>query len=189
LTTSRLAIQNVCVSIAPISSIRLQGLTLMASPDKQQKRAKRAKSKAKQNRSGKPAQGLFHPVLASPLVNEPFDDVEIDLSTFDFEDVLANGFDPADFDDLFQAMKAAEFISQLAMCVVFLQYPVLELVIAEEEEENATDFLMSLLVAYRANFYDEDEDTAVAWMESKAFQADYNEASRILVGKNNQQSR
>jgi hypothetical protein len=48
---------------------------------------------------------------------------------------------------------------------------------------------MSLLIAYRANFYDEDEDTAVAWMEGKAFLADYNEASRILVGKNNQQSR
>lgn len=161
----------------------------MASPDKQQKRAKRAKTKAKQNRSGKPAQSLFHPVLASPLVNDPFDDVEIDLSTFDFAEVVANGFDPADFDDLFQAMKAAEAISQLAMCVVFLQYPVLELVISEEEEDSATDFLMSLLIAYRGNFYDEDEDTAVAWMSSDAFQANYNEASRIIVGKNNQRSR
>ncbi|MEA9978741.1 MULTISPECIES: hypothetical protein [unclassified Pseudomonas] len=161
----------------------------MASPDKQQKRAKRAKTKAKQNRSGKPAQSLFHPVLASPLVNEPFDDVDVDLSTFDFADLLANGFDPADFDDLFQAMKAAESISQLAMCVVFLQYPVLELVISEEEEEHATNFLTGLLIAYRTNFYDEDEDTAVAWIGSDAFQADYNEASRILVGKNNQPSR
>lgn len=161
----------------------------MASPDKQQKRAKRAKIKAKQNRSGKPAQSLVHPVLASPLVDEPFDDVEIDLSTFDFEDILENGFDPAAFDDLFQTMKAAETISQLAMCVVFLQYPVLELVIAEEEEENATDFLMELLVTYRAMFYNEDEDTAVAWIESPAFQADYVEASRILVEKNKRRGR
>jgi hypothetical protein len=81
-------------------------------------------------------------------------------------------------------MKAAEAISQLAMCVVFLQYPVLELVIAEEEEEDATDFLMSLLIMYRAMFYDEDEDAAVVWMEGPTFQADYNEASRILQEKN-----
>jgi hypothetical protein len=156
----------------------------MASPDKQQKRAKRAKTKAKQNRSGKPSQSFVHPVLASPLVNEPFDDVEIDLSTFDFQDIVENGFDPADFDDLYQAMRAAAAISQLAMCVVFLQYPVLELVIAEEDEEPATDFMMGLLVMYRAMFHDEDEDTAIAWMESPAFQADYNEASRILTEKN-----
>ncbi|MGV8921085.1 MAG: hypothetical protein ACOH2R_25475 [Pseudomonas sp.] len=156
----------------------------MASPDKQQKRAKRAKTKAKQNRIGKPVQNVVHPVLSSPLINEPFDDVEIDLITFDFNDILENGFDPADFDDLFTAMKAAEAISQLAMCVVFLQYPVLELVIAEEDEENATDFLMSLLIAYRSIFYGDDEDTAIAWMEAPAFQADYNEASRILVEKN-----
>lgn len=156
----------------------------MASSDKQQKRAKRAKTKARQNRVGRPAQSVVHPVLASPLINQPFDDVDIDLSTFDFKDILENGFDPADFDDLFQAMKAAEAISQLAMCVVFLQYPVLELVIAEEEEEDATDFLMSLLIAYRAMFYDEDEDAAVVWMEGPTFQADYNEASRILQEKN-----
>ncbi|WP_397450963.1 hypothetical protein [Pseudomonas sp. NA-150] len=156
----------------------------MASPDKQQKRAKRAKTKAKQNRIGKPVQNVVHPVLSSPLINEPFDDVEIDLSTFDFNDILENGFDPADFDDLFSAMKAAEAISQLAMCVVFLQYPVLELVIAEEEEENATDFLMGLLISYRAIFHDEDEEAAVVWIGSSAFQADYNEASRILLEKN-----
>ncbi|MDY7567497.1 hypothetical protein QN400_21330 [Pseudomonas sp. RTC3] len=161
----------------------------MASSDKQQKRAKRAKTKARQNRVSKPAQSVVHPVLASPLINQPFDDVDIDLSTFDFKDILENGFDPADFDDLFQTMKAAEAISQLAMCVVFLQYPVLELVIAEEEEEDATDFLMSLLIAYRAMFYDEDEDAAVVWMEGPVFQADYNEASRILQEKNKTLSR
>jgi len=75
------------------------------------------------------------------------------------------------------------------MCVVFLQYPVLELVIAEEEEEDATDFLMSLLIAYRAMFYDEDEDAAVVWMEGPVFLADYNEASRILLEKNKALSR
>ncbi|WP_268799097.1 hypothetical protein [Pseudomonas huanghezhanensis] len=156
----------------------------MASPDKQQKRAKRAKDKARQNRMGKTVQNVVHPVLANPFVNEPFDDVEIDLSTFDFKDIAENGFDPADFDDLFQAMKTAEGISQLAMCVVFLQYPVLELVIAEEPEEDATDFMMGLLITYRAIEHDQDEDAAIEWIGSEAFQADYNHASQILEKKN-----
>ena len=156
----------------------------MASPDKQQKRAQRAKAKAKQNRMGKPKPNLLHPVLANPLINEPFDDVDIDLSTFDFQDIQENGFDPAHFDDLFQAMKLAEGISLLAMSLVFLQYPVLELVIAEEEEDPATDFMMGLLIVYRAIFHDEDEDTAVQWIGSDTFQAAYNEASMILQKRN-----
>lgn len=155
----------------------------MASPDKQQKRAQRPKAKAQQNRAGKAKANVVHPLLANPLVNEPFDDVEIDLSTFDFKDIEENGFDPADFDDLFQAMKVGEGISLLAMCLVFLQYPVLELVIAEEGEEAALDFMMGLLIAYRGIFHDEDEDTAVNWISGDAFQTAYNEASTILQKK------
>lgn len=155
----------------------------MASPDKQQKRAQQAKAKAQQNRAGKAKANVAHPLLANPLVNEPFDDVEIDLSTFDFKDIEENGFDPADFDDLFQAMKVGEGISLLAMCLVFLQYPVLELVIAEEGEEAALDFMMGLLIAYRGIFHDEDEDTAVNWIGGAAFQTAYNEASTILQKK------
>jgi len=156
----------------------------MASPDKQKKRAQRAKAKAKQNRIGKPKSHALHPLLANPLIDEPFDDVAIDLSTFDFKDIEENGFDPADFDDLFQAMKMGEAISLLAMCLVFLQYPVLELVVSEEEEDPATDFMMGLLIVYRAIYHNEDEDTAVAWIGSEAFQTAYNEASVILQQKN-----
>ncbi len=157
----------------------------MASPDKQQKRAQRAKAKAKQNRSAKakPKADVVHPLLANPLINEPFDDVDIDLSTFDFKDIEENGFDPADFDDLFQAMNAGEGISLVAMCLVFLQYPVLELVVAEEDDDAAADFMMGLLITYRAIFHDEDEDTAVAWINADAFINAYSEASLILQKK------
>ena len=161
----------------------------MASPDKQQKRAKRAKIKAKQNRSGKSAANGLHPAFASPLVSHPFEDIAVDLSTFDFQDILENGFDPAMFDELFDAMHAASAISQLALCLVFLQYPVLELVVAEEEEDNATDFMMGLLSTYRALFFEEDEDTAVEWMSSTSFQADYQEASRLLTQRNEKAAR
>lgn len=155
----------------------------MASPDKQRKRTQRAKDKAKQNRSSKTKAKIRSPILANPLVNEPFDDVEIDLSTFNFKDIEENGFDPADFDDLFQAMNAAEGISLLAMCLVFLQYPVLELVIAEEGEEPAIDFMIGLLIVYRGMFHNDDEEAAVNWIGSDTFQAAYNEASAILQQK------
>ena len=151
----------------------------MSSPKKQQKNAQRAKTKAKQNRTGKPAKPS-----AGSLIDNPFDDVKIDLSTFDFQDILENGFDPADYDDLFQAMKAAEAKNQLTMCMVFLQYPVLELVISEEEEEPATDFLMGLLIEYRIAVHGDDEDSAMAWIETPAFQKDYVEASRLLLERN-----
>ncbi|KAF1060919.1 MAG: hypothetical protein GAK45_02378 [Pseudomonas citronellolis] len=155
----------------------------MASSEKQQKRARRAKAKAKQNRTGKAKANVVHPLLANPLINEPFDDVDIDLSSFDFKDIQENGFDPADFDDLFQAMHASENINLLALCLVFLQYPVLELVIAEEEQDPATDFIMALLVAYRRFFHDEDEEVALDWISSEAFTTSYEEASLILKKK------
>ena len=151
----------------------------MSSPKKQQKNAQRAKTKAKQNRVGKPAKAS-----AGSLIDNPFDDVKIDLSTFNFQDILDNGFDPADYDDLFQAMKAAEAINLQTMCAVFLQYPVLELVISEEEEEPATDFLMGLLIEYRIAVHGDDEDSAVAWIETPAFQKAYVEASRLLTERN-----
>ena len=151
----------------------------MSSPKKQQKNAQRAKTKAKQNRVGKPAKAS-----AGALIDNPFDDVKIDLSTFNFQDILDNGFDPADFDDLFQAMKAAEAINLQTLCLVFLQYPVLELVISEEEEEPATDFLMGLLIEYRIAIHGDDEDSAVAWIETPAFQKAYVEASRLLTERN-----
>ncbi|MCF6760762.1 hypothetical protein [Pseudomonas fragi] len=151
----------------------------MSSPKKQQKNAQRAKTKAKQNRVGKPAKAS-----AGSLIDNPFDDVKIDLSTFNFQDILDNGFDPADYDDLFQAMKTGEAINLQTMCAIFLQYPVLELVISEEEEEPATDFLMGLLIEYRIAVHGDDEDSAVAWIETPAFQKAYVEASRLLTERN-----
>jgi hypothetical protein len=51
-----------------------------------------------------------------------------------------NGFDPAQFDDLFKAMKAAGGVSLLAMCLMLPQHPV-ELAVAEEAEDAAIDFM------------------------------------------------
>ena len=64
------------------------------------------------------------------------------------------------------------------------QYPVLELVISEEEEEPATDFLMGLLIEYRIAVHGDDEDSAMAWIEAPAFQKAYVEASHLLTERN-----
>lgn len=156
----------------------------MSSPAKPHKRAQQAKAKPRQKRPGKSKADVAHPLLANPFINEPFDDVEIDLSTFDFKDIEENGFDPAHFDDLFQAMKAGEGISLLALCLVFLQYPVLELVVAEESADSTTDFMMGLLIVYRGIFHNEDEDAALQWIGSDAFQGAYDEAAQILLKRN-----
>jgi hypothetical protein len=143
-------------------------LPSMASPDKQQKRAQRAKAKAKQNRSGKgkPSPQSIR-CSTIPSVNEPFDDVyprpeQIRLQRHHGERLRARRLRRP----LPGHAKPLKSISLLAMCVVFLQYPVLELVIAEEEEDPATDFLMALLIAYRGIFHDEEEDVTVEWLGS-----------------------
>ena len=44
--------------------------------------------------------------------------------------------------------------------------------------------MMGLLIVFRVIFHDEDEDAAVEWIGSDAFQQAYNEASMILQKKN-----
>jgi hypothetical protein len=65
----------------------------------------------------------------------------------------------------------------------YREFAVLELVVAEEAEEAATDFMMGLLITYRGIYHDEDEDTAVEWIGGDAFQQAYTEASIVLQKK------
>ncbi|WP_347903294.1 hypothetical protein [Pseudomonas purpurea] len=129
----------------------------MASADKQQKRAKRAKAKAKQNRTQR----------AAPQVDlDPNDD------RIDFESV--------DLSDLFDRMRTAEKTSQQALCTAFLEDPLLALVLEQEGEEEATDFILAALIEYRQWSTEADEAKALAWIESPQFQADYVAASEAL---------
>jgi len=133
----------------------------MASPDKQQKRAQRAKAKAKQNRTQRanaPKQDAF-----------AGDDERIDLESVDLT-------------ELFVEMRAAGETSQQALCAAFLAHPLLALVLEQEGEENATDFILAALIEYRQWSTDSyDETAALAWIESPAFQADYVAASQALT--------
>ena len=132
----------------------------MASPDKQQKRAARAKAKAKQNRTQR---------AAAPVELDPNDD-RID-------------FDSVDLTDLFQEMLDAEKVSQQAMCMAFLEHPLLALVLVQEGEETATDFIIGALIEYRQWSAGADEADALAWIESPAFQVDYVAASAAIAAQ------
>ncbi|TWC14902.1 MULTISPECIES: hypothetical protein [unclassified Pseudomonas] len=131
----------------------------MASANKQQKRNQRAKAKAKQNR-----------VQRAAAPNDFLDpnDERIDLETVDLS-------------DLFNQMRIAEKVSQQAMCAAFLGHPLLALVLEQEGEEEATDFIFTALIEYRRLTMGVDEQTALDWVESPQFQADYVAASRELT--------
>ncbi|WP_330564911.1 hypothetical protein [Pseudomonas yamanorum] len=134
----------------------------MASPNKQQKRAHRAKAKAKQNRTQR-----------AVTTNKP-DAFAGDDSRIDLESV--------DLTELFLEMRTAGETSQQALCAVFLAHPLLAVVLEQEGEEEATDFILAALIEYRRWAADtEDEAAALAWIESPEFQADYVAASQALV--------
>jgi hypothetical protein len=78
-------------------------------------------------------------------------------------------------------MSAAEKVSQKAMCEAFLGHPLLALVLEQEGEEEATDFIITALIEYRRLTTGVDEQTALDWVESKEFQADYVAASQALT--------
>ncbi len=133
----------------------------MASPNKQQKRAHRAKAKAKQNRTQR--------AVASKPDAFSGDDSRIDLETVDLT-------------ELFEQMRTAGQTSQQALCAAFLAHPLLALVLEQEGEEEATDFILTALIEYRQwSTGIDDEAAALAWVESAQFQADYVAASNALV--------
>ncbi|WP_260962075.1 hypothetical protein [Pseudomonas citri] len=131
----------------------------MSSANKQQKRTQRAKAKAKKNR-----------IQRAAAPNDFLDpnDERIDLETVDLS-------------ELFNLMEAAEKTSQQALCAAFLGHPLLELVLEQEGEEEATDFIFTALIEYRRLTQGVDEQTALDWIESPQFQADYVAASKALA--------
>ena len=139
----------------------------MASANKQNKRASRAKAKAKakQNRTQR---------AAAPVELDPNDD------RIDFESV--------DLTELFKKMIDAEKTSQQAMCLAFLEDPLLELVYEQEGEEGAMDFILAALIEYRQWSTEVDEAGALAWIESPAFQADYVAASDSIAAQTQQKA-
>ncbi|MEG1082167.1 MAG: hypothetical protein RSE44_26850 [Pseudomonas sp.] len=138
----------------------------MASNSKQQKRAKRAATKARENRmvrSGQAVKGSGESSSAS------------------VEQVFNKAMDSGSYDALFEKMKAAKDTSLEATIAVFLVDPLLALVLKGHSEEHSTDYICKVLCAYRKWLDGADEATTMAWLESDEFQEAYISASEAVA--------
>jgi len=145
----------------------------MATSTKQQKRAKRAASKAKQNRMVRSGQA----VKASAG----------DSASASIEQVFNKAMESDSYKELFEKMKAAQETSLVAMISVFLVDPLLALVLKGHKEEHATDYIVLVFNAYRTWLDGADEDTTMAWLESDEFQEAYIAASELVAKQQQQQ--
>lgn len=137
----------------------------MASNTKQQKRAKRAATKAKQNRMVRSGQAVKASSGESSSV----------------EQVFAKALESGSYIDLFERMKKAQEGGLVPMISVFLVDPLLTLVLRGHKEEHATDYIVLVFTAYRTWLDDADEDTTIAWLESEEFQEAYVTASENVA--------
>jgi hypothetical protein len=129
----------------------------MATPTKQQKRAKRAASKAKQNRMVRSGQAVKASAGDSASV----------------EQVYNKAMESGSYDAMFNKMKEAQEGGLVPMISVFLVDPLLALVLKGHKEEHATDYIVLVFNAYRKWLDGTDEDATMAWLESDEFQAAY----------------
>ncbi|AIZ35177.1 hypothetical protein ACE1YR_18425 [Pseudomonas sp. K1(2024)] len=143
----------------------------MASNTKQQKRAKRAASKAKQNRMVRSGQAVKASSGESTSV----------------EQVFNKAMDSGSYDALFEKMKQAQENGLEAMISVFLVDPLLALVLKGHKEEHATDYIVLVFTAYRAWLDGADDAATMVWLESDEFQAAYVAASEAVAKQQQQQ--
>ena len=136
----------------------------MATNTKQQKRAKRAASKAKQNRMVRSGQAVKSGDGSSASVQQVFDKA---MST-------------DSYGSLFTKMKTAQETSLESMIAVFLVDPLLTLVLKGHNEEQATDYICMVFCAYRKWLDGTEEEAAMAWLESDEFQDAYVTASEVV---------
>ena len=136
----------------------------MASNTKQQKRAKRAAAKARENRMVRSGQAVKSGDSSSASVQQVFDKA---MST-------------DSYGSLFTKMKAAQETSLESMIAVFLVDPLLTLVLKGHNEEQATDYICMVFCAYRKWLDGTEEEAAMAWLESDEFQDAYVTASEVV---------
>ncbi|MCP3748634.1 MULTISPECIES: hypothetical protein [Pseudomonas] len=137
----------------------------MASSSKQQKRAKRAANKARENRMVRSGQA----VKSSG-----------ESSSASVEQVFNKAMESGSYSALFDKMKQAQDNGLVALISVFLVDPLLALVLKGHKEEHATDYIVMVFTAYRKWLDGADEATTMAWLESDEFQDAYIAASEAV---------
>ncbi len=135
----------------------------MASSAKQQKRAKRAAAKAKQNRVTR-----SHASSKAEETPPPIDKF--------FDTAMGAGL----YEELFENMKEAQQTSLRALCKVFLEDPLLSIVVGTYDEEESADYIYWVLCEYRNWLDDLDYEEATEWIQSAEFIEAYEEASRQI---------
>lgn len=143
----------------------------MATSSKQQKRAKRAATKAKQNRMVRSGQTVKASTGDSASV----------------EQIFGKAMESDSYASLFEKMKEAQENGLVPMISVFLVDPLLTLVLKGHKEEHATDYIVLVFTAYRTWLDGADEDTTMAWLESDEFQEAYVAASEVVAKQQQQQ--
>lgn len=134
----------------------------MASSSKQQKRAKRAATKARENRVAR--NNVSKKEETPPSIDEFFD----------------TSLDAGLYEELFAEMEEAEETSLTELCRVFLEDSLLAAVVSTYDEDDAADYIFGVLCEYRYWQGSPDEDEAIAWIQSPEFLEAYQEASKII---------
>jgi hypothetical protein len=172
----------------------------MASLNKQQKRAKRAKAKAKQQHVARNHQPQFGDSHASDYMSlVPADNTSgatVDWSLYDDEEdeaditdeeieALLGSANEADLHnmmlDQFTRMKEAESTSRVAMFVEFLRGPSGIIALTVDEGEPMPDELLSVLVAYQIWAHGTPPDIASSEMLDPTYAEDFNTAQTIWL--------
>ncbi|MNM77798.1 hypothetical protein D3C81_896650 [compost metagenome] len=143
----------------------------MATSTKQQKRAKRAASKAKQNRMVRSGQAVKASAGDSASV----------------EQVFNKALESDSYTPLFEKMKQAQENGLVPMISVFLVDPLLTLVLKGHKEEHATDYIVLVFTAYRAWLDGASDEATMEWLESDEFQDAYVTASEVVAKQQQQQ--
>jgi|SRR5471030_55019 len=161
----------------------------MSSLNKQQKRAKRAKTKAKQHRVARStgATQASDRTVFDPEVFPYFDDSLLGAADDTDDDLLNELFSPEE-EDLFEEfaqehldeLKLAEAKGQRAFLTAFLKGPLaMNAMMDVDEDEDATEALFEALAQYWELTQGIDPDVSYERMEQPDFLEDFNAAFDI----------
>ncbi|WP_040260164.1 hypothetical protein [Pseudomonas massiliensis] len=140
----------------------------MSSPRKQQKKHKRASAKARQNRILRNNQAAASTETNPDALSPEF---------ISMEEFFVDGLELGAFDDLFDDMAAAEPEGLEAVARAFFKESPLPLVVENYSEEDVTDLVVSLWVAYYEKHHGLNEDQAMIRIESPEFMQAYQAAA------------
>ncbi|MFF7707493.1 hypothetical protein [Pseudomonas sp. NPDC007930] len=151
----------------------------MPSPRKQQKQKRRASTKAKEKRIARNSGGERR----DPFAAVPSDDPLNEQGNITPDTLLSAMEDSGELVELFETLAAEHAKGQQALCEAFLTIPPMLRLVQIWEEQDLTDFIFGFLISYKQWRDNVDDEQAVEWLESEAFQRDYVAASEAIAAR------